>query len=86
MSKKDQMTFLSDTEGTLWGEHWHDMPEFTQDDLTPMYSITVHFEDENDLKEFAKLLNQTILPTTRSIWYPEAEIGRMANKRYRHES
>lgn len=85
MAEEKQIPMFGDDEGTIWGEHWQDMPEFTQDDLTPLYSITVHFENEEDLKAFARHIDQTVLPTTRSIWYPEAEIGRMANKRFRYE-
>ena len=65
-----------------WREHWVGMPEFIQDDLTPWKSIAVHFESRADLAAFSKLVEQTLTERTRSIWYPEAEIGRMMNKRF----
>lgn len=34
------------------------------------------------LQDFSELVKQTITLNTRSIWYPEAEIGRYSNKRY----
>lgn len=65
-----------------WTEHWVGMPEFEQKDLMPKQSIKVHFRSDEDRREFASLTRQTITPLTRSIWYPEAEIGHMANKRF----
>lgn len=69
-------------EGEWWDEHWKQMPEFVQKDLTPLKSIQVHFETVDDMRAFAKLVGQTITMNTRSIWYPEAEIGRYADKVY----
>lgn len=68
--------------GEKWEEHWRGMPEFVQEDLAPWKSIYVHFESREDMERFAKLVHQKIGLNTRSIWYPEAEIGRMTTKRY----
>jgi hypothetical protein len=68
--------------GTWWEEHWKQMPEFVQKDLEPFHTIYVHFESREDMERFAELVGQTVLTTTRSIWYPEAEIGRFAHKRF----
>lgn len=68
--------------GDKWEEHWRGMPEFVQEDLAPWKSIYVHFESREDMEKFAKLVKQKIGLNTRSIWYPEAEIGRLATKRY----
>jgi len=68
--------------GTGWEEHWKGIPEFVQEDLEPFKTIYVHFENRKDMEAFAKLVDQTITMNTRSIWYPEAEIGRFANKRW----
>ena len=65
-----------------WEEHWQDMPEFNQKDLTPFKSIYVHFKSIDDIEAFSKLIGQKIFLTTQSIWYPEAEIGRTAGKVY----
>lgn len=86
MSRKDQLSLLGDSDGTIWGDEWQDMPEFVQEDLAPAYQVIVSFENESDLAEFSKLLDQKITPTTRSIWFPKSEIGQMVNKRFRHES
>lgn len=68
--------------GEKWEEEWQGMPEFVQEDLTPWNSIYVHFETREDIEKFAKLVRQKIGLNTRSIWFPEAEIGRMTTKRY----
>ena len=65
-----------------WKDEWKGMPEFVQQDLAPFKSIYVHFESYEDAQKFAALVGQTITTQTRSIWYPEAEIGRIANKRW----
>jgi len=68
--------------GEWWEEHWKGMPEFVQKDLAPWKSIYVHFENRQDMESFSKLVGQQIGLNTRSIWYPEAEIARLADKRY----
>ena len=68
--------------GDAWEKHWRGMPEFIQRDLSPFKTIYVHFETREDMHAFADLVGQRIGLNTRSIWYPEAEIGRFAGKRY----
>lgn len=67
---------------TRWHSEWRGMPEFVQEDLGPFKSVIVHFESRADLDAFSKLVGQKLTENTRSIWYPAAEIGRYANKRY----
>ena len=68
--------------GEAWEKHWHGMPEFVQRDLSPFKTIYVHFETREDMQAFAELVSQRIGLNTRSIWYPEAEVGHFFNKRY----
>lgn len=65
-----------------WKEHWKGMPEFEQKNLAPWKTVYVHFENRSDMKSFADLVGQTITLNTRSIWWPEAEIGKLIDKRY----
>ena len=65
-----------------WRDLWQGMPEFEQEDLMPKSSLIVHFESDEDREHFAQLVQQRITPKTRSIWYPEAEIGYYYDKRY----
>jgi len=60
MSKKDES----------WKEEWKDMPEFVQEKQEPFSKITVRFETEDDLNDFAKLIGQKLTPKTKSIWHP----------------
>ena len=57
------------TEGTAH-EEGVGMPEFVQPKQRPFSKITVRFETEEDLQEFAKLIGQKLTPKTRSIWHP----------------
>lgn len=63
-----------------WREHWKNMPEYKQEDLTPFQSVIVHFESREDMDRFAKLIGQKLTYKTKSVWYPEAEIGHMMDK------
>jgi hypothetical protein len=65
-----------------WEEHWKGMPEYVSKDLTPYKTIYVHFETREDRESFSQLVGPKIGINTQCIWYPEAEIGRMVDKRY----
>lgn len=61
---------------------WQGMPEFNQPDATAHRQIIINFKDDEAVDEFAKLIGQEITPKARSIWHPEEEIARYADKRY----
>ncbi len=65
-----------------WEPLWQGMPEFVQDDLEPFKTVKVHFRDTLDQQAFSSLVGQKITEFTQSIWYPQAEIGRFADKRW----
>lgn len=54
-------------------ELWKDMPEFEQDDLSPVKSIIVHFASKDDIDVFSQLVGQVVTDKTKSIWYPKKE-------------
>lgn len=54
-------------------EHWQGMPEFEHDDLTAFRSIHVHFANQEDVDDFATLVEQPITDKTRFIWHPKQE-------------
>lgn len=68
-----------------WLEHWQGMPEFSHDNLEPTRSIIVHFETDQDVEAFEKIIGQNVGKTRKSLWFPEAEIGHYADKRYADE-
>lgn len=84
MAKKQENSLLDPEELDAWRQEWQGMPEFVQEDLTPWKSLTAHFETKEDYNKFSKLVGQRLTTKTQSIWYPEAEIGRFADKRYRN--
>lgn len=67
-------------------DEWKGMPEFTQEDKTGVRSVIVHFKTLDDKTAFMKTIGQTLTDKTRSIWFPEAEIERLMDKRYVSES
>jgi hypothetical protein len=66
-----------------WKEHWHGMPDFVQRDLRPKQTIQLHFKCDADREAFSRLIGQTITDATKFVWYPKAEIGRYADKRFK---
>ena len=65
-----------------WEEYWQDMPEFVQEDQTSPKSIIVHFQNKEDMKAFAELVEQKITFKTKFIWYPKVDPAQLINKRY----
>lgn len=78
----EEATLFSPEEIEPWRQHWAGMPEFIQEDLSPWKTLLVHFASPGDLQAFSELIDQTLTNRTQSVWYPPAEIGHMANKRY----
>jgi hypothetical protein len=62
----------SDVEPVDPNEEWEGMPEFEMK-TDKFRSVIVHFENQESIDEFARLINQTLTDKTRSIWYPEKQ-------------
>ena len=69
----------------FWKDEWQDMPEFKMEDLSSFRKIVVHFRNQEDIDKFAELIGQKITKAP-SLWYPEWEKRRYADKRYVDES
>lgn len=65
---------------------WQGMPEFEQKDKTAFQSIHIHFKNQKNVNDFSKLIKQKITSKTRSLWYPEIEIEKYADKRYENKT
>ena len=66
-----------------WQELWKGMPEFDQQDLSSFKHVVVHLRSEEDFLKFLELVGQEPGDVRqKSIWYPKAEIGHFADKRY----
>jgi len=82
--KKDpQFILFNDFEDlNWWKEYWKNMPEYIQEDLSPIQSVIIHFESEFDRDKFSELISQKITSKTKSLWYPKADIVSVSNIRY----
>jgi len=54
-------------------EVWQDLPEFENEDITGRM-IKVHFDNDEDVNRFAKLIDQKITEKTRAIWFPKRDL------------
>lgn len=61
---------------------WQGMPEFDQPDATAHRKIVVHFKDDAAVDDFAQRIGQDLTEKVKSIWHPEEEAARSADKRY----
>ena len=84
-SRVSNETFRKRFNEINWKDEWQDMPEFEMEDLSSFRKIVVHFRNHEDIDKFAKLIGQKITKAP-SIWYPEWEKRRYADKRYVDES
>lgn len=69
-----------------WEKHWKDMPEFSQEDQSPVQSILVHFYTKEDVQDFAKLVQQRITTRTRFIRFPNSENAKLREMGWFDES
>jgi len=85
MKEIKQTTFFNTDEFKYWKLHWKEMPEFNQEKLAPYRSLIIHFDCQDDINEFAEIINQKITPNTKSLWHPKLVVqdeDRYMNKRY----
>ena len=79
------------TSGTPAGDaatEWEGMPEFESEDKTSHRSITVHFANDEDVAEFARLIGTTAF-SSNSTWFPprdkddpSRDVGRFSDRAY----
>ena len=62
--------------------HWVGMPEFVQENQKAHKTIYVHFRNEEDYQEFAKLIGQILTKKTKTIWYPKNEVTKNSELRW----
>ena len=63
-------------------EEWQDMPAYDQEDLTAHRTMLVHFENDEDVLEFSKIVKQKFTEKTKYIWYPKQINMETESKRY----
>ena len=69
-----------------WRKEWQGMPEFFMEDLTPYRVLNLRFRCEEDVQEFAKLMEQVITPKQKALWFPYAEPRKASHLRWIDES
>jgi ParB-like nuclease domain len=74
--------------GTLFGTavdasgEWIGMPDYQQHDKMAWRTIIVHFNDQQAVEDFARIIGQNISEKTRYVWHPKAERDRLADQHY----
>jgi ParB-like chromosome segregation protein Spo0J len=61
---------------------WQGMPEFDQEDQMAFRDIVIHFRNEDDVADFARLVGQKISPQTKFLWHPQNEVQVYRDKRW----
>lgn len=86
MAKQQQSLFDIIENEEEWKKEWQGMPEFIQGETDKPYAqIIFRFANEQDLKDFAKIIGQKLTNKTKSVWHPQIERGINANKIYVYE-
>jgi hypothetical protein len=62
------------------------MPEYTSDDQRGVRHLIVHFSTHEAVKEFARLIGQTISEKAKFIWFPEMVREDLAGSKYVEDS
>lgn len=66
---------------------WDGMPEFVQEESEAYAKITVRIRNEEDLRAFAKLMEQPSISTkTKAVWYPVLDRNRNSLLRWVDET
>lgn len=69
--------------GIDYTQEWQGMPEMDQEDMGFFKEIIIRFILEDDYREFAKLIQQTLTEKTKSIWYPKQDFDQ-TNRDYKY--
>ena len=56
--------------------------DYGNEDKTGFQTILLHFKEEKDVAEFAKLIKQNITNRTKYLWYPKQPEDKVANAKY----
>ena len=56
-----------------WEKEWDGMPEFVQDSKESIASVVIHFETEEDMDAFSKLIGRKITKKTKGVFFPVKE-------------
>lgn len=54
-------------------ELWDGMPEYGSEDLMGVQKIIVHFQTEEDVETFGRMIKQNVTNKTKYIWFPKRD-------------
>jgi hypothetical protein len=63
---------IPETEPDKPEDHWQGMPEFEQNNSAGIVAH-VHFENEQDLQAFEKIIGGNVPKNTMAVWFPYKE-------------
>jgi hypothetical protein len=69
-NNEDEQNDLFGDDNFDWQKEWQGMPEFVQENLQQIHSITVHFVTIEDMNKFSELVGKNIAFTTKSMLFP----------------
>ncbi len=75
--------YLSDAEENDPEQEFTGMPDHDNEDISGFRKIIIHFECQQDVNDFAKLLHQQVSDKCKSLWFPEKV--KMDHDQYRYE-
>ncbi len=53
-----------------WRELWWGMPEFSMEDCSPQYTISINFMTASDVQEFSRVTGIPVSVRSDSAWFP----------------
>jgi len=63
-------------EDEAWKDHWHGMPDYSQEWALALRTITMKFRTKAHYDEFSNRIAQSMTDKTKWIWHPEQKIIR----------
>ena len=82
---ENMITFQGDEtyfDSDMAKEHWKEMPDFDHDDNKPYRTIYLHFDNDEQVREFAQLINQSVTDKTKTIYFNERPQRVLKDKTY----
>lgn len=80
-----EITVFPQEEKPDYEGEWDGMPEYDNEDQRPVRTLLVHFNNEDDVVKFARLVEQKINEKTKFIYYPKLINLDQASMEYRAE-
>lgn len=77
-----EMSYYKDITPDVPEDERTGMPEFQQEDQAAHRTIYIHFRNDEDIRDFAKIIKQKITDKTKYLWHPIQIPESTVDKRY----